>query len=353
MTTVALRSSSRVAAVVGLSVNVLSAAVAYATTTRSVSLTCPVCGEKVAALVIMSTNTFGGQDSDLLTLARGSQPILILPIACTNCYYAGYKDDFEKGLKAPDTVRPQLRKTLKPPLPIRHTGQTMDVPAWARYDLAAQTCTVTGQQAEVVAITYHRASWAVRLTADPLADSPEGVREKVRSLIQDRLRSEKRADNQAAQETEFGRQLTRQLDTASQPDRLVIGLAAIALLRRHGENPLAAETLGKLKGLMQAEDFQRLDKNLTESIERERTYQKKALALIEKLANDQQTKDEKRALFMYLGGELNRRLGQPQEARAWFQKAGEQKGPEWILELNAQQSKLVASESAPPGNGSK
>lgn len=327
---------------------------AFATTVRPVELTCPVCGQKISALVIMSTNTFGGQDSDLLSRARGTQPIVIFPIVCTKCYYAGYEDDFEKDVKLSEEQKEKLRKTLKPPVEIKNTGKSMEVPAWARYDLAAQTYSITGQSPEAIAATYHRASWAVRLTAEPLPEWSQGVQEKIEKALSaakeeaDQWEPPKElARNDAAARAELGRYLAQRLDASPEEKRLGLGLLAIELLREHGENPLALETMNKLKGLLPDEDFQKLQRRLTESIALEQNYQKKALSFLEKAAEDEKTPAEHRAILLYLCGELNRRLGQGKEARSWFEKARQHKEPEWIQKLTDRQMQLLGPEKPP------
>lgn len=341
---------SRGGVVLAVFAGVLSGTMALGTTVMPIEVTCPVCGQKIAALSIVSTNTFGGQDTDLLTRAVGTQPILIVPIVCTNCYYAGYQKDFDKNVQLSDEIKQKLRKTLKPPVPIKNTGDSEDVPAWARYDLMAQTYTTTGKSSEVVAFTYHCASWAVRLSSDVLGTFPEARREKIFSLLEKKKLEPAGGleNNLAASTVEMGRQLSRQLPTAPQQERMLMGLAAIAFLREHGENPLAAETLLAIKDVMPAEDFQKLQKSLSESIALEQNYQKKTLELLEKLAVHEKTSDEERPIYLYLCGELHRRLGQAKEARLWFEKAQQQKGPDWILELTAQQMKLLGPEKAQP-----
>jgi hypothetical protein len=71
------------ASLIFLAAGLFVAGRAEATTTQPIQVTCPVCATKIDASVILSTNTFGGQDADLLSRARGAQPLLIQPIVCT------------------------------------------------------------------------------------------------------------------------------------------------------------------------------------------------------------------------------------------------------------------------------
>ena len=333
------RQPRRRAGCLGLLVLLLAAGAAQGTTWEKVELACPLCGEKVIGMVIMSTNTFGGTDSDFLQRAVGAQPVLITPIACGNCYYAGYRADFDKEVKLSDDVKKKLRENLKPPVAVKKGGDARDLPAWARYDLIAQNYAIRAEKPEAIANCYLCAAWSVRLTGDlPQTNLPNADQEKVNAYTE-KIKKQEDKESLAEYGVRLGTELSHMLATVPDKDKRIVGLSAIGVLRGYGENALAEETLKRLDKWMPKKDFQALEKQLSESIELERKYQKKALPLFEKLAADKSNED--RAVLMYLCGELHRRLGQPKEALAWYDKALAEKGPDWLPELAKRQKNLI------------
>jgi uncharacterized protein (DUF2225 family) len=325
----------------------LVACEARATTVSAIQVECPVCEAKIDALSLMSTNNFGGCDSDLLQRAIGTQPITILPIVCTRCYYAGYQSDFGEDVTIPKELKSQLEEQLKPPLAIRHTGKSHQVPCWVRYDLIAQRYALEGQSAENLANCYLRCSWSVRLTADLSATAvPGDAMQRVIGLVTDQEGGHaERPANRAEHEVDAGIRLSQYLDTADENEKRLVGLVAVTLLRTHGENTLVEELLGRLKTVIPAPEFATISRQLQESIRLEQAYQEKALAVFQKLAEDDT--QEHRRVFLYLCGELNRRLGRFQKAVAWYDRAGELQEPAWITELvDRQRGIAVASKPA-------
>ena len=54
---------------------VLAAPAAWATTTKEQAYTCPLDGTKFTGRVVVSTNNFGGVDSDMCPWAKGDSPL--------------------------------------------------------------------------------------------------------------------------------------------------------------------------------------------------------------------------------------------------------------------------------------
>jgi uncharacterized protein (DUF2225 family) len=79
-----------------------------ATTIKGRGLSCPVCTAKVDAMVIVSTNNFGGEDRDFLIYPVGFNPIFIEPITCIRCLFSGYTDDFGEKNSIPEPVKEKI-----------------------------------------------------------------------------------------------------------------------------------------------------------------------------------------------------------------------------------------------------
>ena len=69
---------------------------AFATRTTREEITCPLCGTKFMATVVLSTNNFGGTDHDLCPHAVGYTPLGDYIWGCPYCNFCGYSGDFKK-----------------------------------------------------------------------------------------------------------------------------------------------------------------------------------------------------------------------------------------------------------------
>ena len=320
------------------------------TTFTEVDVKCPICGNAFEASVVTSTNTFGGQDTDFLERAMGFQPILIYPITCSKCYYTGHQSDFGEGVEIAEEDKARIRKGLKPLVEIKGDSKPedipawarYDIPAWARYDLLAQRLKLMGEEKEAIADAYLSASWAVRLAAFEEPPFDDETKSRVQELFEKRWKSYQHdeTENPAEQVVLIGRQLKETAARSTGDERLMAGLAAVFLLREHGENAEVKDVLAIIKSVMPEEQFEALKKELTESIALERRFQKQAAELFEEVAGAEEDKESK-AVLTYLCGEIHRRLENWEQARKSFDGASKMAGPEWLPELIEKQQKLL------------
>jgi tetratricopeptide (TPR) repeat protein len=87
--------------------------------------------------------------------------------------------------------------------------------------------------------------------------------------------------------------------------------------------------------------------------EREGAFQEKALAYLEQSESAALLPDDERAVAVYLQGELARRLGRIDAARAQYARAATQPSvPEWLAPIiRQQQGRLPAASPAPSAGG--
>ena len=322
-----------------------AAAPASATTVEPVAQTCPACASKFEAMVIMSTNNFGGQDRDFLTRAGGNQPVLIYPVTCPNCYYSGYDRDFSPKTRLPDDLKDEITsgKALKPLVPIEKDVQSHDIPAWVRYDLIAQTCALRGRDYETLANQYLSASWAVRLDTDPLSGVDEPVLNKVQAWVKENWDAElaRQADNLSQNEILQAKAFAEKARAAEGQPRMLAALAAVQMLRDHGENTDVLCLLPLLQPLMEKQQYAELSRALLESIYRERSFQTRAVALLENAARLEKDA-KKRSTLLYLCAELHRRLENWDQARSFFQDCAQSKAaPDWLPTYVKEQQALL------------
>lgn len=314
-----------------------------ATTKALVKFTCPICENKFESYVVLSTNNLGGQDSDFLSRARGDQPILLAPITCPICFYSGYRIDFDSDKKISKRVIEKIRngKVLKPLVNISSTTKSYEIPGWVRYDLIAQTYKVLNKSKESIAEQFLAGSWAVRLETEPLEYLDKSTKNEIMKIISI---GEERSRNGIFNPVEEKISLAEEFEKKSNETKGNIStnyaLAALILFRAHGENTKVEHLLRVLESRMEKNKFKEFYEYVIDSINRERYFQQNAVTLIELIIEEK--KQEEKAIFTYLCGELYRRLGNWNRARDFFNKALELKDPpEWLPDLIKKQKKLL------------
>lgn len=297
----------------------LAPSVARATTREKITVTCPVCQEKVEGWTIGSTNNFGGKDRDFLEWAGGDQPILYYPITCTKCFYSGYEDDFGADAKVPDDVAKRIReeKALKP---IEEAASGPPDP-WVRYDLIAQTYVLLGRDHRALAWQYLRAVWASRIQKAFVSRPFDGdTLEALDAWIAEKKLAEGENADRAQAALAIAGKCEAMLAEAKGEDARMAGITAILLYRIHGENTAALRVLAVAKPHLGEESAARLEKDLPPQVERERALQKRALAEFEVAVGEEKYPGEK-AGMTYLCGELCRRVEEWERARAFYEAA--------------------------------
>lgn len=305
-----------------LVVALLQSASVYATRSSSVSLQCPACNSGLAARELMSTNNFGGVDSDFLQLAMGASPVLIRPSTCLKCGFSGYIDDFsseaKKSMPATLTSAIMQEKALKPAVELASYQDHTDMPAWAKYDLIAQVRRLENAPAGDIAHQYLCAAWSVRLE-DQLPLAAEDLKlasEFLQTKFADKLKD--REKNPASVIVEVAFELLKIAESANPQDTRAALIGSLMFARQHGENPTALKAMSLLLPILDAESGKRIDEALQASVAREQGYQRLAIENFKK-AIEVEKNPELKARFCYLTGELHRRLGEAKEARAWFE----------------------------------
>ncbi|NLI78014.1 MAG: DUF2225 domain-containing protein [Candidatus Riflebacteria bacterium] len=305
---------------------------APATTTNRVDVACPVCLASFTAPQLMSTNSFGGQDTDFMVRARGTQPLLVAPITCVACGYSGYLDDFDRAGPPPASTTPpaddalktaiRQEKRLQLPVPLPATDTFQAIPPWGRYDLIAQVYQLQNRDERTIARQWQNAAWAVRLDQEFFL---HGLADEQRAAMEKALNAAFAARGAHGAEAFGGNQAMFEVDVAdsllaSGPADPGTMLGAFFLLRMHGENTAARTALDRLKPLLTPEQASAWETRFTADLERERSFQTKAAEGLAKAAEAADHPAEKAAI-RYHAGELYRRLEQWDKARALFDQA--------------------------------
>lgn len=352
---------------------------ARATNYGETTVQCPVCDEKVTAYEIGSYSTGGNQDTDLMNHTLGAEVIPLFPATCSRCYYSGYPSEFieldeakadpedeadegeAKKVELSDDQKKKLGATLKPRVKIERGMGPDKIPAWARYDLLAQTYAALGKRTSDVAFQYLRGSWAERIESTPSRALDEAT---AKALWQENAAGDERpeayADYDAKHKERAGAANAKALlaAVAKRPDDRQTPelLEAIDGLRPHGDNEEILALLPAMKERLPPEVYGPYAKALEASIARERQHQARAAALFAKAAGepppppdpDEGEDEDSRPgwgnVMTYLAGELHRRMGHADEARSFLERAAKAEEPDWVGPLASDQLKLVPAE---------
>lgn len=297
----------------------------WAATGETVELTCPVCANKVQAVVLTSYDTEAGVDRDMMEWSRGGSPLFLQPVTCTVCTYSAKRaSGFE--LAVPQAVLQQLESRTLPQhdpitpnseLRVRYTEgleSNQTVPVWIRLELFAQQREWESADALERAGAWLEVAWATRLEINPFAGPLEKVPDG--DFLPLFARVEDPETNQAVEEVKLAREMLQALSEGEKGWRDLV-LAGF-MLRRHGEFPDLERHMEVIETRL-GEDFRA---DLETSIEREKKFLGLALKVLDdELIGQQVSGAPAQPVLHYLSGELCRRLGQTERARERYQEA--------------------------------
>jgi len=306
-----------------------------ATSVQRVTVTCPICGREIEAQTIVSTNNLGGQDTDFLTRAGGQNPIMIVAITCPQCLYSGYLGDFREPVS--EEFKAKFAAAKLRPL------DSIDKP-WVRHDLIAQVMKLKDAPARMLADQYLKVSWAARLADNPFEILYQRLSKEEDEWVSGHykeLENFARDKNPAEREVDDPRAVLTGGKDAPAELRYAMVLYSLRKLRDHGEHELVAQAMPLLQPQLDADDWSLLSVRVNASAEIEKRAQRKALANYTLGLQGDDLDENTRIVHTYLSGELQRRLGQYEQARALYRQAQTfEKKPEWLDEVVARQLTL-------------
>ncbi len=287
-------------------------------------VSCPVCGQKFRAVVLATIDTSAGVDRDLFARSAGPQPVFYRIATCPRCYYSGYLEDFQADIRLPKAFRDQVLKSpkLDPGMVITPETDQRMIPAEVRYRLAHQCYQWRGMSDESMAWLYLRSSWVSRDLGSVL---PRTDRlQRVMGFVERWLPSDREVPNQVDRELQLVTRLAAELAeghfTRYQVPYVRFVLAMI--WRRHGENALFESLYPP--GRDNTDLPERLRSRLEEvraSIAEERRWQQRALVYFLRALDGREIQPSNQPAAKYLIAELYRRLGQPNRALHYYDRA--------------------------------
>lgn len=130
------------------------------TTVSIQNTTCPICSSAISVRHIMSTNSFGGQDSDFRRRPVGMDPLKLAVAQCAECGYADYSHGFSSPHPLDEAIRQRIRAALQKPAQAIQWGDSRI------YTTMAQIAVLRGAPDEDVANLHLRAAWCCADEAD-------------------------------------------------------------------------------------------------------------------------------------------------------------------------------------------
>ena len=265
---------------------------ASATGIHTTEATCPIDeNDTVKMYYQISSNEYGGFDSDGATYSSGTQFREHAISTCTETLFSAYPTDMQTTF-SPNEIR-EIKAWL---LPIAE--QYTDPKPWDRYEIAAAYYRWTGKPALFMGRLYLEAAWTAR-------DEAVGIHPDLKGPVV--------ADQILAQ----GKKELQKDLTSEQRKMVTFNLARVA--HRNAQFDLREQYLTAFLNDPDLEEYERQAGKdfvkLTTEIEPRllRLARAEYLNHIKEAPNDGQT--------LYLLGDLNRRLGDYNQARFYFKKA--------------------------------
>jgi hypothetical protein len=312
-----------------------------------IDVVCPLFGHHFTAQTAVSDSTVVAFDSDLCRRPPGESPYLLSVWTCPYCFFSAYQADFRGSLE------PKYRdlELIRYPLDPKVVEQADIFPA-TKYLNAEAFYKLAGKDARFLADLTLRGSYACRVAE--VEEPPELA--GLRATLRDAILDGKRRISVEEVHLELAADIRRRLGAGEVPadrERIYRYLLADAL-RQAGQRIEARSLFEALAADDKLPDaYRQAARRKGFLCEREGAFQEKALAYLEQSESAALLPDDERAVAVYLQGELARRLGRIDAARAQYARAATQPSvPEWLAPIiRQQQGRLPAASPAPSAGG--
>ncbi|MDF1536046.1 MAG: DUF2225 domain-containing protein [bacterium] len=120
------------------------------TTVKSVTFTCPCCGQDFTSHYCPTTNSLGPTTTDFFDMAAGEQPIHYKVHTCTHCGFSC--EEMEKG-----ELSRQVKKFVRDNITPKLTGD--EIPSWTKFEFLALIDENVGSDPYSLGMIYLHAAW--------------------------------------------------------------------------------------------------------------------------------------------------------------------------------------------------
>jgi len=316
-----------------------------ATSSRSVEAQCPVCDNRFSASQLMSSNNFGGYDSDLCPNARGSSPLMAMIWGCPACNFCGYSNDFEEKLT--DARKAELKSWLADNIKVENKGSENRydaIPVQTRYEVAARIAEMSKKPALEIGRLYLNAAWTCRhLGLIDVASASEALvevsPETCKTLFQALdaySRKIKPSENRAGDMYKILAATAAAFDELKIPESELVAtyLMLARLFRSTGENQQAESFIVRAFAADKSGKIAREAEALRFSIKEEARFQAKAAEWLEKALQKAELKDDEVIQMTLTLAETYRRIGSLDQAEKYYLQLFEsEKLPDFFVEI--------------------
>jgi tetratricopeptide (TPR) repeat protein len=311
---------------------ILAAVLVASGSDKTVEATCPVDGTKFKAILTGPLYALGGMDRDHCPHPGGRPRLQHIVWTCPGCLFTGLKDDFEY-VDGKERVRPKsppseelkakLRGALTPMDKLPEKFDQTRIPGEIKFDLLAQARSIRGFEPLEIGKAYLQGAWVVRQHAVPSLTDFEEYNElasKYRLNDLQRVMGQKnRADLDLQDALKIEEDIAKGRNKGAK--EVLSRYLVLELYRRHGENARAAKwatDLEERKGQNSVVD--NIVAKVPETIERERSLQRKAVEQFLKAVEKPGLSDADKMKLEYMIAELHRRLDRLELAREWYDR---------------------------------
>jgi len=318
---------------------------AYSTSSRSVEVKCPVCANQFSASKLMSTNNFGGYDSDLCQNARGSSPLMSMIWGCPACNFCGYSDEFEEKLS--EARKNELKSWLAKDIKVEKKGienRYDAIPAQTRYEVAARLAEMSKKSALEIGRLWLNAAWTCRhlglidtaSETTPLSEvSPENCK-TIFQILEDNSRKIRPSDNRAGDMVKILAATAARIGEMQIPEaeKVATCLMIAKLFRSTGENQQAENFIVRALAADKSGQVSREAEAIRFSMKEEARFQVKAAEWLEKALSQPDLPEQEKIQLTLTLAETCRRIGSNDRAEKFFLQLFEStKLPEFFVEI--------------------
>ena len=265
---------------------------ASATGIHTTDAVCPIDETDTVKLYFqISSNEFGGFDSDGATYSSGTQFREHAISSCANNLFSAYANDMQQAFSPTDIQ--EIKAWLTPLV-----SQYSNPAPWERYEIAGEYYRWKGKPAVFMGQLYLEAAWTVR-------DKAVGIHPELQGPVV--------ADQILAQ----GKKELQKDLTAEQRKMVTFNLARVA--HRNARFTQREVYIQQFLNDPSLEDYERTAGIEFQKLTTEVEPKFLTLARSEYMNHVQQAPNDGQTL--YLLGDLNRRLGAYKEAKVYFEKA--------------------------------
>ena len=271
----------------------------WATKVERREFTSPMDGTEFEGLALVSTDKFGGVDSDFCTWPKGSSGLPYEVQVCPNTFYAARNKMFNRRMAeaTKEKMKSALDRWRKKHPEVR---TVKDLTPGQRWELVAMCDMVRGNRPHVIGKWWIRAAWATRHAALKKLKTKFGDPMSAFEMVEEMIGELAEEKNEAK--------------LVEKTFQVIMGL------QRSGDAKRRDKFVAKLAKKKLDDDQKKKLESLKKNFAAEAVYLQHAIDSFNKALEDETVKDEQRGQYTYRIADMTRRLGKKKEAIELYRK---------------------------------